>query len=144
MLDPETGDLLFGLITVATGKLSSVRLCACICVAGKGQTSRRCWAAAVVYTSKPLHAPLCPVAGVLGTLTGGLLLDGVGASVRNALLLCTLGVAGGAALVLLAFAAARTLLPFALAFGAGEFCMFLMAVSGALLCMLVVTRTSGV
>lgn len=52
---------------------------------------------------------------------------------RNALLLSTLGVAAGCALVLLAFATARTLLPFALGFGFGEFFMFVMAVSHATL-----------
>jgi hypothetical protein len=66
---------------------------------------------------------------VLGTLSGGLALDGMGASVRSALLLCTLGIVSSCALILLAFAAMRTLLPFSLAFGLGEYCMFLLAVS---------------
>ena len=65
---------------------------------------------------------------MLGTLSGGIVLDRVGGSIRSALLLCTLGVAAGSALILLAFLAVRTLLPFLLAFGVGEYCMFLMAV----------------
>lgn len=66
---------------------------------------------------------------MLGTLSGGLALDCAGASVRNALRICAAGVAAGCVLVLVAFAAARTLLPFALCFGVGEWAMFLMAVS---------------
>ncbi|PSC68467.1 putative sphingolipid transporter spinster-like protein 2 [Micractinium conductrix] len=67
------------------------------------------------------------VTGVLGTLAGGLSLDALGNSVRNALLLCTAGVGVGCALILAGFAAARTLAQFGPAFALGEFGMFLLA-----------------
>lgn len=67
--------------------------------------------------------------GVLGTLSGGLALDCAGSSVRSALLLCALGTGAGCLLVLLGFALAHSLPQFGLAFGVGEYCMFIMAVS---------------
>ncbi|PSC73072.1 putative sphingolipid transporter spinster-like protein 2 [Micractinium conductrix] len=64
------------------------------------------------------------VTGTLGTLAGGLLLDRVGASMRNALLLCAGGIAVGSALAIVAFAASTTFTLFALTFAAAELAMF--------------------
>ncbi|KAL4434613.1 hypothetical protein ABPG77_002736 [Micractinium sp. CCAP 211/92] len=65
--------------------------------------------------------------GVLGTVSGGVALDAMGNSVRNALLLCIGGVSLGCAMILTGFAAAKSIALFAPAFALGELGMFLMA-----------------
>lgn len=70
----------------------------------------------------------CP-AGTLGTLAGGSLLDAIGSSMRNALLLCAAGVGAGACLAVAAFWAAGIFGLFALVFAAAQLAMFASAVS---------------
>lgn len=72
-----------------------------------------------------LFGAVTVVMGVVGTLGGGLLLDGLGPSVRVALALCAAGLAAGAAAVLAAFGAAASLPQFCAAFALGEGAMFL-------------------
>jgi MFS transporter, Spinster family, sphingosine-1-phosphate transporter len=78
---PETADLAFGAVTVATG--------------------------------------------TLGTLAGGALLDAVGSSLRNALLLCAGALAVGAVLCVAAFAATKGFAGFAWTLALGQFSMFM-------------------
>ncbi|KAL4447478.1 hypothetical protein ABPG75_004697 [Micractinium tetrahymenae] len=65
--------------------------------------------------------------GVLGTVSGGVALDAMGPSVRNALLLCIGGVSVGCVMIMAGFAAAKSIALFAPAFAIGELGMFLMA-----------------
>ena len=59
-----------------------------------------------------------------GTLAGGLLLDRMGSSLRNALGVCAAGLACGGVLVIAAFALAPTFPAFCLVLAAGEVFMF--------------------
>lgn len=68
-------------------------------------------------------------AGTLGTLAGGSLLDAIGSSMRNALLLCAAGIGAGACLAVAAFWAAGSFALFALVFAAAQLAMFSSAVS---------------
>lgn len=70
----------------------------------------------------------CCAAGTLGTLAGGSLLDAIGSSMRNALLLCTAGIGLGACLAVAAFWAAGSFALFALVFAAAQLAMFASAV----------------
>lgn len=72
--------------------------------------------------------PCCTVAGTLGTLAGGSLLDAIGSSMRNALLLCAVGIGAGACLAVAAFWAAGSFALFALIFAAAQLAMFSSAV----------------
>ncbi|EFN50628.1 hypothetical protein CHLNCDRAFT_144659 [Chlorella variabilis] len=78
-------------------------------------------------TADLLFGGITVLTGVLGTLCGGLALDSMGASVRNALLLCTGGVGCGCVLVMAGFGAAKTMPWFGPVFAGGELAMFLMA-----------------
>ena len=71
-----------------------------------------------------LDPPPHPAAGIVGTLAGGALLDLVGSTLTNAMLLCAVGMAGGAGLVLLAFAAAGSFPAFSALFAVGQLAMF--------------------
>ncbi|EFN51305.1 hypothetical protein CHLNCDRAFT_8328, partial [Chlorella variabilis] len=62
--------------------------------------------------------------GTLGTLAGGTLLDAVGSSMRNALLLCTLGITLGGALSVAAFWAAGSFPLFSFVFALAQMAMF--------------------
>ncbi|KAL4448931.1 hypothetical protein ABPG77_007648 [Micractinium sp. CCAP 211/92] len=73
--------------------------------------------------------------GVLGTLAGGALLDAVGASMRNALLLCAAGIAAGSLLAIAAFWAAGSFAAFSLSFAAAELAMFVSQAPGNAVCM---------
>lgn len=64
------------------------------------------------------------VSGTLGTLGGGVLLDRVGSSLRNAALLCSAALAGGGAVLLAAFSLAPSFPAFAVVLGAGELLLF--------------------
>ena len=77
----------------------------------------------------PCLPPPLP-AGTLGTLSGGQLLDKMGSSMRNALLLCTLGIGVGACLAVLAFWAAASFGLFSLIFALAQFAMFVSQVGG--------------
>ena len=59
-----------------------------------------------------------------GTLAGGSLLDRMGSSMRNALLLCAGGTLAGSALAAAAFWGARSFPAFCAAFAAAELAMF--------------------
>eukprot|EP00887_Chlorella_sp_A99_P000167 scaffold13.g167.t1 len=96
-IQPETADITFGAITVATGEAR----CACI----------------------------------VGTLAGGALLDRLGSSLYNALVLCAAGMAAGAALVLLAFARAGSFALFSALFAAGQLAMFTSQAPSNAVCM---------
>lgn len=63
--------------------------------------------------------------GVLGTLAGGLILDYVGSSLRNGLLLCVVALAAGAIFLISAFSLAQTFYPFCAIFACGEFALFM-------------------
>jgi MFS family permease len=63
--------------------------------------------------------------GVLGTLTGGLILDHVGSSLRNGLLLCSVALAAGAVFLIGAFSLAHTFGLFCVIFACGEFALFM-------------------
>jgi hypothetical protein len=81
--------------------------------------------------SAPVPPPLPPLpVGTLGTLSGGQLLDKMGSSMRNALLLCTLGIGAGACLAVLAFWAAASFGLFSLIFALAQFAMFVSQVGG--------------
>lgn len=51
-------------------------------------------------------------AGIVGTLIGGVALDGMGSSIHNALLLCAAGLAAGCLLLIGAFALASNFVAF--------------------------------
>lgn len=93
-----------------------------------------------VFNISPARADLTfgaitVLTGVLGTLTGGLLLDCVGASLRNALLLCTAGIALGAVLAVAAFWAAASFTLFSLTFAAAQLAMFASQAPSNAVCM---------
>lgn len=125
---PERADLTFGAITVLTGGRPGQAGLA----AGQAGPARQKAAARLPWRharcgnmpahSRP-HRSSAP-AGVLGTLAGGALLDAVGASMRNALLLCAAGIAVGALLAVAAFWAAGSFAAFSLSFAAAELAMF--------------------
>jgi hypothetical protein len=77
----------------------------------------------------PCLPPPLP-AGTLGTLSGGQLLDKMGSSMRNALLLCMLGIGAGACLAVLAFWGAASFVLFSLIFALAQFAMFVTQVCG--------------
>ena len=60
-----------------------------------------------------------------------MLLDRMGSSLRNALLVCSLGTAAGFAPLVLGFALAPSFGTFAIGLAAGEFAMFMTQVRGA-------------
>ena len=62
--------------------------------------------------------------GVFGTLAGGVMLDKWGSTLRNGSLLCMLGLAIGAIMLILGFAFARTFAPFCVLFALGQCAMF--------------------
>ena len=64
------------------------------------------------------------VTGVVGTLSGGVLLDLWGSTLRNGALLCALGLAVAAVLLLSSFALSGTFLQFCVLFSLGECAMF--------------------
>lgn len=64
------------------------------------------------------------LAGTMGTLAGGWLLDKMGSSMRNALLLCTGGITLGSCLAVVAFWAAGSFWIFAIVFAAAQLAMF--------------------
>ncbi|KDD76841.1 major facilitator superfamily protein [Helicosporidium sp. ATCC 50920] len=65
------------------------------------------------------------VTGIAGTLAGGLLLDRVGSSVRNALVLCGASLLCGGVLLTAAFALAPTYVSFMAVIAAGELGLFM-------------------
>ncbi|KAI7845461.1 hypothetical protein COHA_001011 [Chlorella ohadii] len=73
--------------------------------------------------------------GTLGTLAGGSLLDAIGSSMRNALLLCAVGIGAGACLAVAAFWAAGSFALFALIFAAAQLAMFSSAAPSNAVCM---------
>jgi MFS transporter, Spinster family, sphingosine-1-phosphate transporter len=62
--------------------------------------------------------------GVVGTLSGGLLLDKWGSTLRNGASICFLGLALGAVFIILAFALTKTFYTFCLVFAVGQCCIF--------------------
>lgn len=73
--------------------------------------------------------------GTCGTLAGGSLLDAIGSSMRNALLLCTLGVAVGACLAVAAFWGAASFTLFSVVFALAQLAMFVSAAPSNAVCM---------
>jgi MFS family permease len=67
---------------------------------------------------------LTVVTGVVGTLSGGLLLDTWGSTLQNGTYLCFLGLAIGAVFTLLAFAMTKSFYSFCLVFALGQCAMF--------------------
>ena len=67
---------------------------------------------------------LTVVTGVIGTLSGGLLLDRWGSTLRNGTYLCFLGLAIGAVFIILAFALTKSFYSFCLVFSLGQCAMF--------------------
>jgi MFS transporter, Spinster family, sphingosine-1-phosphate transporter len=63
--------------------------------------------------------------GALGTIAGGVLMDHIGSSMKNGLLLSALGLGVGALLAMLAFLFASSFTQFCVAFAAAEFAMFM-------------------
>lgn len=66
------------------------------------------------------------VTGILGSLGGGLLLDYVGSTLRNANLICALAALGGWVMVQISFLAARSFTTFIVTFALGELLLFLL------------------
>ncbi|PRW32913.1 putative sphingolipid transporter spinster-like protein 2 [Chlorella sorokiniana] len=73
--------------------------------------------------------------GTLGTLAGGSLLDAIGSSMRNALLLCAVGIGAGSCLAVAAFWAAGSFALFSLVFAAAQLAMFASAAPSNAVCM---------
>ncbi|KAK9844649.1 hypothetical protein WJX74_005143 [Apatococcus lobatus] len=64
------------------------------------------------------------LAGIVGTLAGGFVLDQVGATLANALLICITACTVGCALIIVGFMIPQTLHAFILPFAMGEFALF--------------------
>ncbi|KAL6785341.1 hypothetical protein ACKKBG_A03445 [Auxenochlorella protothecoides x Auxenochlorella symbiontica] len=62
--------------------------------------------------------------GIVGTLIGGVALDGMGSSIHNALLLCAAGLAAGCLLLIGAFALASNFVAFMAVLALGQMCLF--------------------
>lgn len=63
--------------------------------------------------------------GVFGTLAGGFLLDKVGSSLRNGLVLCAVSLAAGTLFMTAAFGLAKTFAAFCAVFGLGQVALFM-------------------
>ena len=132
-IQPERADLTFGAITVLTGERARAQPAGWL--PGSARThqpaSPHCRPAPHLR-ALPLmpHAACARRAGTLGTLAGGTLLDAVGSSMRNALLLCTLGITLGGALSVAAFWAAGSFPLFSFVFALAQMAMFTSSVGG--------------
>lgn len=62
--------------------------------------------------------------GIFGTFTGGYVLDVVGNSIRNGMILGAVAMAGAALVILVAFATTTSFLLFCVVFSVGEFLLF--------------------
>ncbi len=81
-------------------------------------------------------------AGVVGSLSGGLLLDHIGSSLRNANLICAGSCLLGFVLVIPAFSATRTFAQFMGVFALGQLSLFVLQVGKLVLSHAIICRIS--
>lgn len=62
--------------------------------------------------------------GILGTFSGGYLLDAVGGSIRHGMLLCSIAMCAGACFIMVAFITSSYFQNFCIVFSVGEFLLF--------------------